>query len=231
MRTRASGRSAFTLVELLVVIAIIAILLALLLPAVQKAREAANRTKCQNNLRQMGLGLHNMQNTYGLLPPAWGYFPGNSWAPVLQGASTSRGSLFWHLLPFIEENTLYDNSALTQVWPGSSQAGGIYYEGMLPQFWGRTVELYQCPSDPSRPSGDKTQLTGVIGFATCSYAYNFQLFGVVNGSGVNTTPWNYTLPWPGPPVRGTGSTRGAGGAGRGRPGSRGRCPTAPPRPS
>src|SRR5262249_4806372 len=91
-----SRRSAFTLVELLVVIAIIGVLIGLLLPAVQKIREAANRTKCANNLRQMTLALQNSNDTFGRLPPMAGTYAAAYYAPLL-----------FHLLPFIEQDNIW----------------------------------------------------------------------------------------------------------------------------
>lgn len=115
MRLPRSGRAAFTLVELLVVIAIIGILVGLLLPAVQAAREAARRMSCQNNIKQLGLALHNFESTYKVLPP--GYLgpprPGmNATAtpfddPTVGGPQQYYGMLPF-LLPFIEQTALFD---------------------------------------------------------------------------------------------------------------------------
>src|SRR5687768_7839979 len=94
-RTR---RAAFTLIELLVVIAIIAILIALLLPAIQKVREAASRTQCANNLKQIGIAVHAANDLYKRLPPVSNFYP---------GATGNQGTVLYHLLPFMELQNIY----------------------------------------------------------------------------------------------------------------------------
>jgi prepilin-type N-terminal cleavage/methylation domain-containing protein len=115
MARRSAKRTGFTLIELLVVIAIIAILIGLLVPAVQKVRQAAARTQSANNLKQMGLAIHSYHDSRKILPPGFG------WRPALTGsavysANGAYGSLFFHILPYIEQDPLYKSTNTTQYY-------------------------------------------------------------------------------------------------------------------
>ena len=140
---RSVSRRAFTLVELLVVIAIIGILIALLLPAVQAAREAARRSQCTNHLKQLGLALHNYHDTYGSFPFRQGGTP-------QQDHNWERRSGFVGLLPFIEQAPLYQtiSNRFTQGGTTYPAWGPPPWDGNYTP-WDAQVPALLCPSDPN----------------------------------------------------------------------------------
>jgi prepilin-type N-terminal cleavage/methylation domain-containing protein len=143
--TGTTQRRGFTLIELLVVIAIIAVLIGLLLPAVQKVREAASRIRCANNLKQLGLANHHYHDSTGHLPPGIGYFP--------TATNDAFGTGWFHLLPYVEQENLFRSSLGTVPFPGGPTLA--YYPGNN-GVHSTIVKLFVCPSDPSVGSGVET---------------------------------------------------------------------------
>jgi prepilin-type N-terminal cleavage/methylation domain-containing protein len=166
-------RRAFTLIELLVVIAIIAILIALLVPAVQKVREAAARSQCGNNLKQIGLATHSLHDSFKVLPPM--VAPSSSTtitlaAPPFNGATGF--TVFDWLLPFIDQGPLYQtaNRNVNTAIPGSGGSGTLY---------ATIIKVYNCPSDPSNQNAGLGATTNGSAhlWAVSNYSSNYYIFG------------------------------------------------------
>ena len=167
----------FTLVELLVVIAIIGILVGLLLPAVQAAREAARRMQCSNNLKQIGLSIHNYESSNRRIPPG-SYFAGGTVIALgslpgvgqrFSGIDTHRSNMYARLLPFMEQTPLYNEFAgfiyptnEARITSPTNPQGGELLRGI-------TVPTYICPSDTNPPLPET-----VSGRASLNQPSNYQ---------------------------------------------------------
>lgn len=161
-------REGFTLIELLVVIAIIAILIALLLPAVQQAREAARRSECKNNLKQMGLGFHNFESTYQ-------FFPGS----LTPGSVSNSGIHYWgaQILPYLDSNPLSEIYDYSIAFNNYANAEAVKFH----------LPFQVCPSNPEGfrvvKSGSKT--TAPAGSDARTNGWEFSVNDYIGAQGIN----------------------------------------------
>jgi prepilin-type N-terminal cleavage/methylation domain-containing protein len=186
----------FTLIELLVVIAIIGVLVGLLLPAVQKVREAANRIKCTNSVKQFALATHLYTDMTHSIPQLW-------YQTIANPRET--GSLFFYLLPYIEQQNIYDLA-------GAGQIGGVKRASNIVN--NKVIDIYICPSDPTNPSNlddagvsyvpdysgtlTRNPITNELAVTGMSYAANILVFDpnpladVTNDSTAPTRPSTFS---------------------------------------
>ncbi|NOX56622.1 MAG: DUF1559 domain-containing protein [Planctomycetes bacterium] len=190
----------FTLIELLVVIAIIAILIALLLPAVQQAREAARRTQCKNNMKQIGLAMHNYHDVYGVFPPGYitrqACYASSVWPACNLG---ELGLYGWgtFLLPYVDQSPLYE---LLQ--PGTRTLEQNLADPATRQALQQPVEMFLCPSDPGPSLNDFRSSSNRYNFRVTDGANEYQIarsnYVMVANAWDSTTPAVYPLAY-GPP--------------------------------
>jgi prepilin-type N-terminal cleavage/methylation domain-containing protein len=175
-----SERSGFTLIELLVVIAIIAVLIALLLPAVQQAREAARRTQCKNNLKQLGLALHNFHDTYLRFPPG----AANDKIPF--GTTTGGGGWgsSWkvYILPYVDQGPIFSR------WLFDGNNSGYVSSNNMPLINGITIPSYRCPSSTVPDKYTSSNNGGAIEMFT-SYTGTSGAYDGTSGSPTNKVPF------------------------------------------
>jgi prepilin-type N-terminal cleavage/methylation domain-containing protein len=171
---RVHSRRAFTLIELLVVIAIIAILIALLVPAVQKVREAAALTQCINNVKQICLGVHDYAGVNKTVPPLW-------ISNVSIPAQRDYCNLFFLLLPYVDQLPLY-----TMGTDANPAVSGGNYARLGEEVASTVVPLYICPADPTFPLNMDIMLNTVTNWASGNYAGNVMVFDPNNPGSILT---------------------------------------------
>jgi prepilin-type N-terminal cleavage/methylation domain-containing protein/prepilin-type processing-associated H-X9-DG protein len=189
-RRSTASRPAFTLIELLVVIAIIAVLIALLLPAVQAAREAARRAQCTNNMKQIGLSLHNYESSNGAFPPGGESTNFNTGSYAASQFVDGGWSTLARVLPYLEAGTAFN--ALNFNLAEYNDAFGANYTGAS-----QVVAVYLCPSSTRSPDGGRDGVDPNDPFSAINNGYGYNDYGPTVYTDISPLliPGAGALPW------------------------------------